>query len=100
MGQNPSKHSDYMQVLKTSFKSSGVEISHSSFKELFSAIKKYCYCHLWGRTESDKTEATNFRALARQEEGGQFLLMDSVATSAGVDYTTLLLPRMKNKVRS
>ena len=40
------------------------------------------------------------RALARQEEGGQFLLMDSVATSAGVDYTTLLLPRMKNKVRT
>lgn len=40
------------------------------------------------------------RALARQEEGGQFLLMDSVVTSAGVDYTTPLLPRMKNKVRS
>ena len=58
MGQNPSKHCDYMQVLKTSFKSSGVEISHSSFKELFSAIEKYCYCHLWGRTESDTTEAT------------------------------------------
>lgn len=43
MGQNPLKHSDYMQVLKTSLKSSGVEISHSSFKELFSAIEKYCY---------------------------------------------------------
>ena len=43
MGQNPSKHSDYMQVLKTLLKSSGVEISQSPFKELFSAIKKYCY---------------------------------------------------------
>ena len=27
-------------------------------------------------------------ALARQEEGGQFLIVDSVVTSAGVDYTT------------
>ena len=43
MGKNPSKHSDYMQVLKTLLKSSGVEISHSSFKNLFSAIGKYCY---------------------------------------------------------
>ena len=43
MGQNPYKHSDYMQVLKTLLKSSGVEISHSSFKKLFSAIEKYCY---------------------------------------------------------
>ena len=43
MGQNPSKHSDYMQVLKTLLKSSEVEISHSSFKKLFSAIEKYCY---------------------------------------------------------
>ena len=43
MGQNPSKHSYYMQVLKTLLKSSGVEIYHSSFKELFSAIEKYCY---------------------------------------------------------
>ena len=69
MGQNPSKHSDYMQVLKTSFKSSGVEISHSSFKELFSAIKKYCYCHLWGCTESDTTEATNLAAAADTDKG-------------------------------
>ena len=43
MGQNPSKHSDYMQVVKTLLKSSAFEISHSSFKELFSAIEKYCY---------------------------------------------------------
>ena len=43
MGKNPSKHSDYMQVLKTLLKSSGVEISHSSFKELFYATEKYCY---------------------------------------------------------
>ena len=42
-GQNPSKHSDYMQVLKTLLKNLRVEISHSSFKELFSAIEKYCY---------------------------------------------------------
>ena len=32
-----------MQVLKTLLKSSEVEISQSSFKELFSAVKKYCY---------------------------------------------------------
>ena len=32
-----------MQVLKALLKSSGVEISQSPFKELFSAIKKYCY---------------------------------------------------------
>ena len=43
MGQNPSKHRDYIQVLKTLLKSSGVEISQSPFKELFSAIQKYCY---------------------------------------------------------
>ena len=43
MGQNPSKHSDYMQVLKTLLRSSGVEISHSSFKNLFSATENYCY---------------------------------------------------------
>ena len=43
MGQNPSKHSDYMQVFKTLLKSSGVEISHSSSQKLFSAIEKYCY---------------------------------------------------------
>ena len=42
MGQNPSKHSDYMQVLKTLLRSSGVEISHS-FKNLFSATENYCY---------------------------------------------------------
>ena len=48
MEQNPSKHSDYMQVLKTLLKGLGVEISHTSFKELFSlplkniaAIEKY-----------------------------------------------------------
>ena len=41
MGQNPSEHSDYMQVLRTLFKSSGVEVSHSSFKKLFCAIEKY-----------------------------------------------------------
>ena len=43
MGQNPSKHSDCMQVLKTLLKSSEVEISQSSFKELFYATEKYCY---------------------------------------------------------
>jgi len=43
MGQNPSKHSDYMQVLNTLLKSFGVEISHSSFKKLFPAIEQYCY---------------------------------------------------------
>ena len=43
MEQNPSKHSDYMQVLKTLLKGLGVEISHTSFKQLFSAIEKYCY---------------------------------------------------------
>ena len=32
-----------MQVLKTLFKGLGFELSHSSFKELFSAIEKYCY---------------------------------------------------------
>ena len=32
-----------MQVLKALLKSSGVEISQSPFKELFSAIKKYCH---------------------------------------------------------
>ena len=32
-----------MQVLKTLLKSAEVEISHSSFKELFSAIEKYFY---------------------------------------------------------
>ena len=43
MGQNPSKHSDYIQVLKTLLKSLAVEIFHSSFKESFSAIEKYCH---------------------------------------------------------
>ena len=43
MGQNPSKHSDYIQVLKILLKSLAVEIFHSSFKESFSAIEKYCY---------------------------------------------------------
>ena len=32
-----------MQVLKTLLKGLGVEISHTSFKELFSAIEIYCY---------------------------------------------------------
>lgn len=32
-----------MQVLKTLLKSLGAEISHSSFKELFSATEKYRY---------------------------------------------------------
>lgn len=39
-------------------------------------------------------------ALARQEEGGQPLPVDSLVTSAGVDDTLPPPPRMKNKVRS
>ena len=32
-GQNPSKHAEYMQVLKTLMKSSGVLVSQSAFKD-------------------------------------------------------------------
>ena len=32
-----------MQVLKTLLKGLGVEISHTSFKDSFSAIEQYCY---------------------------------------------------------
>ena len=32
-GQNPSKHAEYMQVLKTLLKSSGVQVSQSAFKD-------------------------------------------------------------------
>ena len=32
-----------MRVLKTLLKGLGVEISHTSFKDSFSAIEQYCY---------------------------------------------------------
>lgn len=38
MGHNPSKYAEYMPVLKTLLKSSGVQVSLSA-----SAIEKHCY---------------------------------------------------------
>lgn len=43
MGQSPSKHADYIILLKTLLRSSGVKVKDENFRELFDAIPKHCY---------------------------------------------------------
>ena len=42
MGQSPSKHADYIVLLKTLLHSSGVKVKEETFRELFQAIHKHC----------------------------------------------------------
>ena len=43
MGQSPSKHADYIVLLKTLLHSSGVKVKEETFWELFQAIHINCY---------------------------------------------------------
>uniref|UniRef100_A0A8D0Y4E0 Beta-retroviral matrix protein domain-containing protein n=1 Tax=Sus scrofa TaxID=9823 RepID=A0A8D0Y4E0_PIG len=43
MGQSPSKHADYIILLKTLLRSSGVKVKGENLRELFDAIHKHCY---------------------------------------------------------
>ena len=43
MGQSPSKHADYVALLKTLLRNSGVKVKEENFHELFQAIHKHCY---------------------------------------------------------
>ena len=43
MGQAPSKHADYIVLLKTLLRSSGVKAKEENFLELFQAIHKHFY---------------------------------------------------------
>ena len=43
MGRSPSKHADYIMLLKTLLHSSGVQVKEENFGESFQAIHKLCY---------------------------------------------------------
>ena len=44
MRQFPSKNADYIVLLKTLLRSSGVKVKEQNFQELFQAIHKHCHC--------------------------------------------------------
>ena len=42
-GQSPSQHADYIVLLKTLLRSSGVKVKEENFQKLFQAIHKHCH---------------------------------------------------------
>lgn len=96
MGQSSSKHADYILLLKTLLRSSGVKVKDENFQELFDVIHKHCY---WLDPEKGTLRLEEWkevmRCLRHAYHSGESIPL-SVWSLCNLIYTTLAPSQSEN----